>query len=71
MRLDRRRRLRAALIGSAQDRWSYAIGRALRPAQEEMILYGTTAIDQRKAARQAVRTFWRLETWAAIYSARH
>ena len=71
MRLDRRRRLRAALTGSASDRWLYALGRALRPAQEELILYGETRVDNRKAARLALRTFWRLEIWAAIWTGEH
>ena len=69
MRLDRRRRLRAALAGTPAERWDYAVARVLAPCQSELIAYGTCIFDARRGAEQARRHFWRLEAIARVRGA--
>lgn len=62
VRMDRRRRLRRALDGTSADRWDYSVARVLQPAQEALLMWGTTGgFDPRRAAQQARRHFYRLE----------
>lgn len=68
VRDDRRRRLRNALRGEDGDRWEYALGRVLAPAQGQLLAYGRAEFDARIAAHNAVRNYHRLtrlaERWA-------
>ncbi len=69
LRLDRRRRLGAALAGTHEDRWRYALDRQLRAIQGELLAFGTAIYDRHKAAERIVRNYHRLEAIAAAKEA--